>query len=351
MPEGPYSVLKNVFSYVDGGRYETVPKSAKTDRSIIVEPRGNMFLQKGVGNFIRKRLGRSGCDLNDQSTNQKLAAFAYDFKLATIDLEAASDSISYELVHLLLPVDWANYLSDLRSGSVLIDGKYRRLEKFSSMGNGFTFELESLIFFALSESVVESVSPGLFSSVYGDDIIVPQECVPLLSIVFETLGFRVNTDKTFVEGNFFESCGRHYFQGRDVTPVYQKESLDEIEAIRCGNRLTRAVSRLDPLGIDPSSAVHCLRRLFTLYKECLVPSFAQRDDGWLVPWEELQSSYDRNNGFRCFVVSPVSKTLLGVDEAWLAYSFRQCFQPETPTYLGIRRETRRYHVHKVWINF
>jgi hypothetical protein len=87
------------------------------------------------------------------------------------------------------------------------------------MGNGYTFELESLLFWALAKSVTQVDD---IVSVYGDDIIVPSAVVPTLQKVFDYVGFTLNMDKSFWTGQFRESCGKHYFNGYDVSPVYHK---------------------------------------------------------------------------------------------------------------------------------
>jgi hypothetical protein len=177
--------------------------------------------------------------------NQTLAGLARTLDLATLDLEAASDSISRKVVQLLLPPVWFELLDELRSPWYQkVDGSWVRLEKFSSMGNGFTFELESLIFWALASAASETLYRSTIG-IYGDDVIVHRDVVPLLVEVFRTLGFRLNTDKSFVTGDFFESCGKHYFKDIDVTPAYQKCSpVDGVEACKLGNRLLRLASRL-----------------------------------------------------------------------------------------------------------
>jgi hypothetical protein len=71
----------------------TVPKTAEIDRVACKEPEINMFLQREVGSFIRRRLLKVGVNLNDQTVNQRLARDALHEGLATIDLSAASDSI------------------------------------------------------------------------------------------------------------------------------------------------------------------------------------------------------------------------------------------------------------------
>lgn len=234
-----------IFKIIPGGRYDTVPKTVLTDRSILVEPRLNTILQKKVGAYFRRLLKRVDVDLNDQSRNQYLAEMAIPLCLSTADLEAASDSVSRGVVELLLPREWVDLLDDLRSKWYQkADGSWHRLEKFSSMGNGFTFELESLIFWAIASSVNELEGYSTLG-VYGDDIIVRREVFPRLRTSLSALGFRLNDEKSFVDGDFFESCGAHFFKGINVTPPYQKVLPgNELEAARMGNRLLRWAARL-----------------------------------------------------------------------------------------------------------
>lgn len=214
---------------VEGNRVITVPKNFKTDRVIAIEPRMNMYIQKGIGRMIRKRLLRVGVDLNDQATNRNLAFQAsISGKLATVDLSMASDTVSLELVRTLLPVDWVEALEQCRSPSgVLPSGGRVDYQKFSSMGNGYTFELESLIFWALCSAVTESLKlSGATISVYGDDLIVPSVCFEPLSEVLEYCGFKVNAKKSFNTGLFRESCGFHAFAGCDVSPFYIRRGIE-----------------------------------------------------------------------------------------------------------------------------
>lgn len=236
---GPVTLLDSEFRVVRGSRGLTVPKNAKTDRFIAAEPTGNVFLQLGVGNYFRQCLRRVGINLDDQTINQALAKSALEDGLATVDLKAASDTIPSALVWQLLPYSWASLLWDLRSPEIQIKGEYVPLEKFSSMGNGFTFELESLIFWALTESLRDAMGLTGRVSVYGDDIICPSEMVPRLTELLSFCGFTLNVKKSHSTGLFRESCGKHYFGGKDVTPIYQKDVPDaeEHEAYRFHNRL------------------------------------------------------------------------------------------------------------------
>lgn len=230
------------------GKVMFVPKNAKTLRSIVIEPVVNSFFQKGVGSVLRERLLRTGIDLTDQSRNQDLARQGSENgSLATIDLSMASDCLATELVHLLLPSDWADFLAQLRTQHVLLpqsvtpellgahdlsqysepDGSYS-LRKFSSMGNGFTFELESLIFFGLcyAACVISEVDTQEIG-VYGDDLIVPVAAVACLDQLLSFCGFSFNTEKSFSEGRFRESCGSDFLDGFDIRPFYQKTLISD----------------------------------------------------------------------------------------------------------------------------
>lgn len=219
---------------VNANRMSFVPKTSLIDRIIAVEPRWNMFLQLGLGEVMSYRLRKkAGIDIRDQSRNQALASRAYTDGFATIDLSAASDSVCKNLVLELLPDDWFDALASTRSPHTILPDKTVWLnEKFSSMGNGYTFPLETLIFWALATSVVEAL--GLKSDevgVYGDDIIVPQQAASRLIDVLQDLGFETNRDKTFIEGNFYESCGMDFFAGVPVRPFYLREEPDSWAAL------------------------------------------------------------------------------------------------------------------------
>lgn len=205
---------------VRGSKITTVPKNAKTDRTIAIEPELNMLLQKGVGAVFRRALRKVGINLNDQSVNQVLAYLGSLFgHLATLDLKAASDTIAYEVIRLLLPKQWFELLDSLRcEEGVLPDGKWVSFEKFSSMGNGFTFELESLIFWAINSAVNDLYVGERQIGVYGDDLITPTATAGWLVEVLAFFGFQTNDEKSFVFGPFRESCGKHFFNGVDVTP-------------------------------------------------------------------------------------------------------------------------------------
>lgn len=231
-----------------GNAVTFVPKSAKTDRPIAVEPRWNVFFQKGVGRYIRNRLKHFGVNLDHQGLNQALAIYSsYTGKYATIDLASASDTVSLEVVKALLPEPWLTILSALRSPNYRLDGEWRGYNKWSSMGNGYTFELESLLFWALCSSVDEDVS------VYGDDLIVPTKSYDAIVRVLEFAGFTVNSEKSFSSGYFRESCGQDAFNGVSVTPIYWKEPLDDQGTLTLVNQITVLSTRLGSSELRASS--------------------------------------------------------------------------------------------------
>lgn len=246
---GPFSLLNGAIDWVKHAhvsRQLTVPKNAKTDRVICAEPTGNIFLQKGVGGYLRARLKRCGVNLDDQSRNQSLAAEAHTTGLATIDLRHASNTISIGVVRLLSTPDMFLQLNRLRTPAYRPPGtsEQRRFEMFSSMGNGFTFELESLIFYAAVKAVVERLGCTKPIAIYGDDIICSQEAAKDVISLLSYLGFRTNEDKSFLMGRFFESCGKHYFDGVDVTPVFQKRAVNStVEHMHFSNKIHRWLVR------------------------------------------------------------------------------------------------------------
>lgn len=213
----------------DCDKLSFVPKNWKTDRTIGVAPMGNLYMQLGIGEMIVSRLLRAGIDLRNQENNQLAARSAslqqgvYGDDYVTLDLSMASDTVARQLVKFLLPETWYRVMNVTRTSCTLLpDGKVVRVSKFSAMGNGFTFPLESLIFYALAQAVASTTVHHNKVWVYGDDIIVPRGSALLLTEVLRWCGFSVNLEKSFYHGLFYESCGTDYLRGVPVRPVYWK---------------------------------------------------------------------------------------------------------------------------------
>lgn len=214
-----------------GNVFFTVPKKALARRSCAKEPSVNSFYQRGYGIVMRKRLKAFGLDLtHGQQIHRQVACEAsLNGEFATIDLKSASDTISTALVRLGLPIGWFEPLDDLRSHYTLVkrpgerEGRWHRLEKFSSMGNGFTFELETAIFASIILGVRPEYKAGRDFWVYGDDIIIPTEAVTDVIAALKFCGLQLNPTKSFTTGPFRESCGGDYFDGHPVRGYYLKK--------------------------------------------------------------------------------------------------------------------------------
>lgn len=206
-----------------------VPKSYKTFRTISMEPASLMFIQQGIWRrldqyvqyhkYLVRRIG-----FHDQDRNKALAAEgALCRNYATIDLSAASDSVSWRLVKKVFKgTPLLKHLIATRSRATLLpDGRLVQLKKFAPMGSAMCFPVETLIFAACCEYVTRE--HGFYGdfSVFGDDIIVPTECSADMFYVLDILGFTVNKSKSFFEEDcwFRESCGGEYCDGYDVTPL------------------------------------------------------------------------------------------------------------------------------------
>jgi hypothetical protein len=246
---------------VRGNEFFSVPKDSTIDRPCAKEPSINGFYQLGLGKVMKGRLFRAGLDLRRGKEIHMQAACEASLTglAATIDLSSASDTICKNLVKLLLPYRWHEALASLRSPTTVIDGKTVVLEKFSSMGNGFTFELETVIFASIVKACCPGSNLGVDILVYGDDIIVPTqfygECVAALRF----LGFTPNPKKSFGIGPFRESCGGDFYNGTAVRPHFQEIIPNEPQHyLSLANGLRRASRRE---GI-PSSRWSVVRRLW-----------------------------------------------------------------------------------------
>lgn len=221
-------------------RFEMVPKSYKTDRAIAIEPLVDASIQRSFGLQIARRLRYWGIDTRTAPEKHKELAKASSVNIAswaTLDLSSASDTISKELVRAILPREWYDALSKCRAeqtdlsavfaehremlGTYGINQPIHLNEKFSSMGNGYSFELETLIFFAICSCVVGDHTKV---HVFGDDIIVPRMSAKDVIPVLESFGFIINTEKSFYQEGvaFRESCGGDYLNGVDVKGVTLK---------------------------------------------------------------------------------------------------------------------------------
>jgi hypothetical protein len=240
---------------VVGNRLSFVPKTSEISRSICTEPTLNMFLQKGIGYVLERWLmERFKINLSSQpNLNRRLARLgSINGSFGTIDLSSASDSISLLMLREILPAELLGWLELARSPKVTFPGgNVSELYMVSSMGNGFTFPLETLLFstIVLACYRVLGISPKYDRSgpanwaVFGDDIIVRKDAYDFVIKALRLFGFTPNDQKSFNSGEFRESCGGDYFRGADIRGVYCKSLRTGADVYSLINRLIRWSAR------------------------------------------------------------------------------------------------------------
>ncbi|DAD50003.1 RNA-directed RNA polymerase, partial [ssRNA phage Gephyllon.1_12] len=308
--------------HVNCSRLSFVPKTTAISRTICVEPSLNMFYQLGLGTVLERRL-RSffKIDLSKQPeyNRENARVGSLDGSLSTIDLESASDSISTELCRQALPKEVFDLLMVLRTPSCSLGKNVYTFNMISTMGNGFTFPLQTIIFASAVSAVYRvhgrtaKFGCGEPCGVFGDDIIVHSDMYDRIVSFLAFLGFRVNSAKSFSQGPFRESCGCDFFNGRNIRGVYAK-SLDTVQDIyslinaltwfsaRTGLFLPRLVAKLKlwcdvtktvPPSEDPSSGVQVPLHIaskrgwsretqayaYVCYVSC--PKVVKIGDGWI----------------------------------------------------------------------
>ena len=215
----------------------TVPKTTDSRRPACKEALVNMMLQRGLGSIIRQRFKRAvGIDLDYQHDIHRQLIERSASLISTIDLSAASDSISWAFVQEIFSDDWVDHFERLRAPATkLPDGTIVPLAKISSMGNGFTFELESVVFYAIAAAAQWGCSqvnylPVGNCSVYGDDIIIPNGEFSNVVNALTMCGFSVNQEKTHTVPSILrESCG--WFKIEDL-PTFELLHIKECNSIR-----------------------------------------------------------------------------------------------------------------------
>ena len=230
-----YEKLENSPSMDPQARVCLVPKDSRGPRIISCEPAELLYIQQGLMKRLYKilenhPLTRGQLNFTDQTINQNLARIgSLTGAFATMDLADASDRVSLELIERVFPPNWFRALEACRSETTLLpDGRVVKLNKFAPMGSSCCFPVEALVFWACAVAAIRS-ELGQYGTacayVYGDDIIIDSHLTGIVTGALESIGLKVNRDKTFSEGPFRESCGGDYYLGVDVTPVRLRKRL------------------------------------------------------------------------------------------------------------------------------
>nr|UJQ85998.1 MAG: putative replicase protein [Leviviridae sp.] len=220
-----------------------VPKTQKGPRLIAKEPIAYQWCQQGILSFLSKNVRRisigPAISFNSQEPSRDRALEASETEEhATIDLSDASDRLSCWVVERIFRRNYSllDAMQSCRTRWIVntIDKKspkYHKLRKFSTQGSACTFPVQTYVYTIFAIGTLLAIRNIPISSgsirkaaqevqVFGDDIIVPKDvCDPLIAAL-EHFGFKVNRDKTFLNGRFRESCGMDAYSGNDVTPAY-----------------------------------------------------------------------------------------------------------------------------------
>lgn len=201
-------------------RLTFVPKTWKALRSIMPNTTVGGFYTSGLGIMIAERLCNVKIDIRRQQQRHRwwIRQYSKDRSHVTADLSAASDSITSVLLRRILPSDWFKALNCGRLSHYEYRGKLNYMETFCTMGMGFTFPLQTLVFYSLLSAIKALLSLKGRISVYGDDLIYPRKMHTHVRAIFGDLGFLLNEEKTYVHESFRESCGADFYCGIDVRP-------------------------------------------------------------------------------------------------------------------------------------
>lgn len=296
-------LTRHITRKVSGSSLTSVRKDARKNRCICTEPSLNMYYQLGAKSIINGLLKRHFClDVATQpDINKELARLgSIDGSNATIDLSDASDHIHYDLVKQLLHAQVFRTLDLTRSAYFECNGEVRRFNMISSMGNGFTFSLMTILLTSLLDVFLRQHGTKyvpMRDGVFGDDIILPAKYATEFCAVLSGFGFKVNHDKSFLSGPFRESCGGDYLHGKNVRGVYIKEITNEAHIYSTFNRLSYWSARNSiPL---PTT----LSYLKGLAKFQPVPLDESEDAGFRIPSEFVTDRKTDRNGAQYYRAS------------------------------------------------
>lgn len=231
MEESYLPLVNKDISSTQTSRFVTVPKTWKKLRGISTEPSELQFWQQGVLHAIDRMFTNDSwwaarINLHDQSRSQEYAKMSsLTGEYATVDLSAASDSVTTQLVEDVfkgtLLGDW---LLGTRSIFTVCNEQKIFIRKFAPMGSATCFPTEGIVFILVSEvAIAQTYNPILDEKgrviVFGDDIVIPYYAVDRLFELFDLLGFSVNKEKSYWKGHFREACGIEAWNGQDIRPV------------------------------------------------------------------------------------------------------------------------------------
>jgi hypothetical protein len=213
-----------LYRLVDTLEAVLVDKTWKSLRMIMPNTTIGTLYSSGLGRTIEDRLRNFGYDIKHlQPVHGELAKFgSLTGSLVTADQSMASDNITVQLIDEILPFRWASALKFGRIEGLSLYGNRLASPTFATMGIGFTFPLQTLVFLCLLLAIRDhcKLDEQTVISVFGDDLVYDVRMHSSVLEYFPLLGLVINVDKTFADGSFRESCGYDYYRGVDVRPFH-----------------------------------------------------------------------------------------------------------------------------------
>lgn len=221
-------------------RFRFVDKQVGKARGICIEENETQWFQQAFKNLMYETLEkhpetRGKVNFASQDVNRKLAlSSSRTLSMATIDMKEASDRIPRDLVGYLF-----SNLPELREVLLALSTRYIdfpkeicgdkdfiEVQKYAPMGSGLCFPVMAVVHYALITAIIlETAIQNRYRLskkvyVYGDDIILPTQCVQAIYDWLPQFGMKLNELKSYYTSHFRESCGLHAYNGEEITPVY-----------------------------------------------------------------------------------------------------------------------------------
>lgn len=229
-------------------RFKFVNKEFGKPRGICIEELEMQWRQQAFRSYLydhveRHPLTKGYVNFTDQTINGKLALANSKMnlesatRLATGDMSSASDRISRKLVERLFDgTELYKYLDALSTRVIKLPHipgydlpDELQCKKFAPMGSAICFPVMALVHYVLIKAIISTFhEPHIYDArvwVYGDDLIYPCIYADTIYRWLPKFGMKLNTGKSFYRSLFRESCGKHAYNGVDITPIRIKSIL------------------------------------------------------------------------------------------------------------------------------
>lgn len=279
-----------------------VPKNWKKPRTIASEPISNQYLQQGLEHMLDYAISHDNwwslrINLHDAERGARLS-MQYR-RYATIDCSSASDDVRKQHVQSIFKgTPWCTAFHAVRSDTCKVGKDEVKLESFSTMGSAICFPVETIIFTLTCQAACDLVGTDRHPCVYGDDMVVPVEAYELACHLLTSLGFQVNTEKSYGvnlptygwSGSdriqyFREACGTHSFCGDRIPIVYFRESFIKKNFLEPQEYMSV---------VDTLNSMSPYQRTFTYFwkgsEESLVRGCRHTKCGDLIPFADLDTN-------------------------------------------------------------